>query len=139
MQYASSTLKRTPSTVPKRCQVRPSRDLKRPSRDLKRPSRNLKPTRPSFLSDPPENLTISKKLINVLVDTIPETVTCDAKAHPRPNFSWFREGSTDVISDGRVFDLKVPVPKRSNGTYYCKAYNRHGSRYISMVMNVQCK
>ncbi|XP_076632490.1 neuromusculin isoform X2 [Colletes latitarsis] len=88
---------------------------------------------------PPENMTISKKIINVIVDTIPETVNCNAKAHPEPTFHWFREGSTDIIVEGRVFDLKVPVPRRSSGTYYCEASNRHGSRNISMVMNVQFK
>ncbi|KOC69623.1 Hemicentin-1 [Habropoda laboriosa] len=88
---------------------------------------------------PPENMTISKKIINVTVDTIPETVTCNAKAHPEPTFRWFREGSTDTIIEGRVLDLKVTVPRRSNGTYYCEASNRHGSRNISMIMNVQFK
>ncbi|XP_076242835.1 neuromusculin isoform X2 [Calliopsis andreniformis] len=88
---------------------------------------------------PPENMTISKKMINVTVDTIPETVNCNAKALPEPTFRWFREGSTDTIVEGRVLDLKVPVPRRSNGTYYCEASNRHGSRNISMVMNVQYK
>ncbi|CAL7940717.1 unnamed protein product [Xylocopa violacea] len=88
---------------------------------------------------PPENMTISRKMINVTVDTIPETVVCYAKAHPEPTFRWFREGSTDTIIEGRVLDLKVPVPRRSNGTYYCEAANRHGSRNISMVMNVQFK
>ncbi|XP_068965920.1 hemicentin-1 isoform X7 [Bombus flavifrons] len=88
---------------------------------------------------PPENMTISKKIINVTVDTIPETVSCNARAQPEPTFRWFREGSTDTIIEGRVLDLKVAVPRRSNGTYYCEASNRHGSRNISMVMNVQFK
>ncbi|XP_061937653.1 hemicentin-2 isoform X9 [Apis cerana] len=88
---------------------------------------------------PPENMTISKKIINVTVDTIPETVTCNAKALPEPTFRWFREGSTDIIVEGRVLDLKVPIPRRSNGTYYCEASNRHGTKNISLIMNVQFK
>ncbi|XP_014473462.1 PREDICTED: hemicentin-1 isoform X2 [Dinoponera quadriceps] len=88
---------------------------------------------------PPENITISKKIINVTVDTISETVACDAKARPKPNFRWFREGSNDTIMEGHVLDLKMPVPRRSNGTYYCEASNRHGILNISMVMNVQFK
>ncbi|XP_029166567.1 hemicentin-1 isoform X2 [Nylanderia fulva] len=88
---------------------------------------------------PPEDITISKKLINVTVDTIAEIVECDAKARPKPNFRWFREGSTDTIMEGHVLDLKMPVPRRSNGTYYCEASNRHGFLNISMVMNVQFK
>ncbi|KAH0948157.1 hypothetical protein HN011_006125, partial [Eciton burchellii] len=88
---------------------------------------------------PPEEITISKKIINVTVDTIPETVECDAKARPKPIFRWFREGSADTIMEGHVFDLKIAVPRRSNGTYYCEALNRHGALRISMVMNVQFK
>ncbi|XP_025261769.1 hemicentin-2 isoform X2 [Camponotus floridanus] len=88
---------------------------------------------------PPEDITISKKIINVTVDTIAEIVECDAKARPKPNFRWFREGSTNFTMEGHVLDLKMPVPRRSNGTYYCEASNRHGSLNISMVMNVQFK
>ncbi|XP_077276389.1 neuromusculin isoform X3 [Temnothorax americanus] len=88
---------------------------------------------------PPEDITISRKIINVTVDTIPETVECNATARPKANFRWFREGSTDTIMEGHVFDLKMPVPRRSNGTYYCEASNRHGFLNISMIMNVQFK
>ncbi|XP_076222589.1 neuromusculin isoform X1 [Nomia melanderi] len=88
---------------------------------------------------PPENMTISKKIVNVTVDTIPERVSCNASSRPEPTFRWFREGSTDTIMEGRDLDLKVAVPRRSNGTYYCEASNRHGNRNISMIMNVQFK
>ncbi|XP_018304625.1 hemicentin-1 isoform X2 [Mycetomoellerius zeteki] len=87
----------------------------------------------------PEDITISKKIVNVVVDTVPEIVECNAKARPKPNFRWFREGSTDTIMEGHVFDLKMPIPRRSSGTYYCEASNRHGSLNISIIMNVQFK
>jgi len=74
----------------------------------------------------------------VVVDTIPETVECNAKARPKPNFRWFREGSNNTIMEGYKFDLKMPIPRRSNGTYYCEASNRHGILSIPMIMNVQC-
>ncbi|XP_011052073.1 PREDICTED: hemicentin-1 [Acromyrmex echinatior] len=90
---------------------------------------------------PPEDITISKKIINVIEDTVPETVECNAKARPKPNFRWFREGSADpdIITEGHVFDLKMPIPRRSSSTYYCEAWNRHGSLNISFIMNVQFK
>ncbi|XP_043491381.1 hemicentin-2 isoform X2 [Polistes fuscatus] len=88
---------------------------------------------------PPENMTISKKIINVTVDTIPETVSCDAKAYPNATFRWFREGSNDTIIEGQILDLKTPIPRRSNGTYYCEASNQHGKLNISLVVNVQFK
>lgn len=40
--------------------------------------------------------------------------------------------------EGHVLDLKMQMPRRSNGIYYCEASNRHGIQNISMVMNVQC-
>ncbi|KAL2720839.1 hemicentin-2 isoform X1 [Vespula squamosa] len=82
---------------------------------------------------PPENMTISKKIINVTVDTIPETVSCDAKAYPNATFRWFREGSNDTIINGQILDLNTPIPRRSNGTYYCEASNHHGKQNISLV------
>ncbi|XP_035734399.1 hemicentin-2-like [Vespa mandarinia] len=88
---------------------------------------------------PPENMTISKKIINVTVDTIPETVSCDAKAYPNATFRWFREGSNDTIIKGQILDLNTPIPRRSNGTYYCEASNHHGKQNISLVVNVQFK
>ncbi|KAI4500118.1 hypothetical protein M0802_004988 [Mischocyttarus mexicanus] len=88
---------------------------------------------------PPENMTISKKIINVTVDTIPETVSCDAKAYPNATFRWFREGSNNTITEGQILDFKTPIPKRSNGTYYCEASNDHGKLNISVVVNVQFK
>ncbi|XP_067209550.1 uncharacterized protein nrm isoform X2 [Linepithema humile] len=88
---------------------------------------------------PPEDIALSKKIVNVTVDTIPETVECSAKARPKASFRWFREGSIDTIMEGHVLDFKIPLPRRSNGTYYCEASNYHGFLNISMVINVQFK
>ncbi|XP_043278895.1 uncharacterized protein nrm isoform X1 [Venturia canescens] len=88
---------------------------------------------------PPENMTISKKIIDVIVDSIPESVKCSAVAEPEPMFRWFREGSTDVISTDAVHVFKTKVPRRSNGTYICQAYNRHGQNNITTYLNVLFK
>ena len=89
--------------------------------------------------DPPENLTISKSVVNVVVDHIPESIICGAKAHPEPTFEWYREGSDEVQGRTDVLVFKHTFPKRSNGTYYCQVKNRHGVRNISTYINVQCK
>ncbi|KAK0170097.1 hypothetical protein PV328_010700 [Microctonus aethiopoides] len=88
---------------------------------------------------PPENMTISKKIIDVVVDYIPESVKCGAVAHPEPTFRWYREGSMDTISQSPVLIFETKVPKRSNGTYVCEAMNRHGSQNISTYLNVLYK
>ncbi|XP_057319542.1 hemicentin-2 isoform X2 [Microplitis mediator] len=88
---------------------------------------------------PPENMTISTKQINVTVDFIPESVKCGAIAHPEPTFRWYREGSTETISQSPVLVFETRVPKRSNGTYFCEATNRHGTNNISTYLNVLYK
>lgn len=86
---------------------------------------------------PPENMTISKKTINVIVDHIPENVICGATGLPQPTFKWYREGSTERIGKDHILNFQTPVPQRSTGTYFCEATNRHGSQTISLYMNVQ--
>ncbi|XP_044016464.1 hemicentin-1 isoform X2 [Aphidius gifuensis] len=88
---------------------------------------------------PPENMTISKNVIDVIVDYIPDSVKCSAVAHPEPTFRWYREGSTDTITQSSVLVFETKVPKRSNGTYICEAINRHGSQNISTYLNVLYK
>lgn len=84
-------------------------------------------------------MTISKSVIDVIVDFIPESVKCSAVAHPEPTFRWYREGSTETISQSSVLIFETKVPKRSNGTYVCEAINRHGSQNKTTWLNVQCK
>ncbi|XP_044589396.1 hemicentin-2 isoform X6 [Cotesia glomerata] len=88
---------------------------------------------------PPENMTISKKIIDVIVDFIPDSVKCGAVAHPEPTFRWYRQGSTETISQSPVLVFETKVPKRSNGTYFCEATNRHGTLNISTYLNVLYK
>ncbi|XP_074098515.1 neuromusculin isoform X5 [Cotesia typhae] len=88
---------------------------------------------------PPENMTISKKIIEVIVDFIPDSVKCGAVAHPEPTFRWYRQGSTETISQSSVLIFETKVPKRSNGTYFCEATNRHGTLNISTYLNVLYK
>lgn len=89
--------------------------------------------------DPPENLTISKSIVNVVVDHIPEKISCAAKAYPEPQFEWYREGSNEILGTSNTLSFEHAFPKRSNGTYYCQVKNRQGVRNISTYINVQCK
>lgn len=88
---------------------------------------------------PPESLTISKKEVNVVVDNIPEPITCNATARPDPQYRWYREGRTEIISEGAVLHFKTPFPRNSRGTYVCQANNKIGSETISTYINVQYK
>ncbi|XP_051156595.1 hemicentin-1 isoform X3 [Leptopilina boulardi] len=88
---------------------------------------------------PPENLTISKERINVIVDHIPEKISCSAKAYPEPQFEWYREGSNEILGTSNTLSFEYTFPKRSNGTYYCRVKNRQGVNNISTYINVQYK
>ncbi|XP_033213429.1 uncharacterized protein LOC117170634 [Belonocnema kinseyi] len=88
---------------------------------------------------PPENLTISKSVVNVVVDHIPEKISCAAKAYPEPQFEWYREGSNEILGTSNTLSFEHAFPKRSNGTYYCQVKNRQGVRNISTYINVQYK
>ncbi|XP_015602867.1 uncharacterized protein LOC107271413 isoform X4 [Cephus cinctus] len=88
---------------------------------------------------PPVNMTITKSVVDVVVDRIPEVVECGATAHPTPTFRWYRNDSSDIFSQTHIFALKTPVPQRSTGTYICEAKNQLGSNTISFFMNVQFK
>uniref|UniRef100_A0ABD2W382 Ig-like domain-containing protein n=1 Tax=Trichogramma kaykai TaxID=54128 RepID=A0ABD2W382_9HYME len=88
---------------------------------------------------PPESLTISKKIINVAVDNIPEPIMCNATARPDPQYRWYREGKSEIISEGPVLHFKTPFSRNSRGAYICQANNKIGSATISTYINVQYK
>lgn len=93
---------------------------------------------PDF-SDPPENLTLSNKVVSVVEGNIPEKVLCHAKAFPEASYQWRREGESDVIVKGNALILNHPVGKRNGGNYTCEAYNRHGNNSLTTFINVLCK
>ncbi|XP_011314912.1 hemicentin-1 isoform X1 [Fopius arisanus] len=89
---------------------------------------------------PPEGMAVSTPNIIVIENTIPDSVTCSAVAHPEPTFRWYREGSPDITaSSSAVLDIKERIPRRSNGTYICEAINRHGPARISVRLDVLYK
>ncbi|XP_031788316.1 hemicentin-1 isoform X2 [Nasonia vitripennis] len=88
---------------------------------------------------PPESLTISPKVVNVVVDNIPAPIVCNATARPDPQYRWYREGKSEIISEGPVLHFKTPFPRASRGTYVCQANNKIGSANISTYINVQYK
>lgn len=92
------------------------------------------------LSDPPENITVSSKIISVVEKQEPqEKVVCSAKAYPEPSYQWRKEGETDTIIKGNTFVLSYQVPRRDGGNYVCEAFNRHGSITETIYLNVMCK
>ncbi|KAJ8682010.1 hypothetical protein QAD02_017802, partial [Eretmocerus hayati] len=88
---------------------------------------------------PPESLAISRKVVNVVVDNIPEPIMCNATARPDPQYRWYREGRSDIISEGPVLHFKMPFSRSNRGTYICQANNKIGSANVTTYINVQYK
>lgn len=92
-----------------------------------------------MITVPPESLTINPKTVNVVVDNIPDEITCNATARPDPQYRWYREGKSEVISEGPKLHFKTPFPRNSRGVYVCQANNKIGSANASTFINVQCE
>lgn len=90
------------------------------------------------VSDPPENVTVTNKIVNVTMNNIPPRVLCSAKAFPEASFNWSKEGDTEIIR-GNALILNFPVTKNHAGNYLCTAYNKHGSNTQTTFLNVLCE
>ncbi|XP_039278812.1 uncharacterized protein LOC111055569 [Nilaparvata lugens] len=89
---------------------------------------------------PPENLTVSNKVVNVIEGNIPEKVLCNAKGYPEPSYNWWREDSSEpVVKGNNALTLNYPVRRRNGGNYICEAFNRHGNNTIKTFVNVLYK
>ena len=83
-------------------------------------------------------MTISKKIVNVIVNQRPEPIACNATARPEPHFLWLRKGESEILSEGPVLTFDNAFTQRRNETFICLAINRIGNETISTFINVQC-
>ncbi|XP_054282602.1 hemicentin-1-like isoform X3 [Macrosteles quadrilineatus] len=87
---------------------------------------------------PPENVTVTNKIVNVTENNIPPRVLCSAKAFPEASYNWSREGDSDVVR-GNALILNFPMQRHKGGNYVCTAYNKHGSNTQTTFFNVLYK
>ncbi|XP_046675859.1 hemicentin-2-like isoform X6 [Homalodisca vitripennis] len=87
---------------------------------------------------PPENVTVTNKVVNVTENNIPPRVLCSAKAFPEASYNWSREGDPEVIR-GNALILNFPLQRHKGGNYVCTAYNKHGSNTQTTFFNVLYK
>lgn len=90
-------------------------------------------------TDPPENVTVSNKAVNVIEGNVPEKVLCTAKAFPEASYQWRKEDETEIIIKGNALILNFPVSRTRDGNYVCEASNRHGNNTQKTYINVLCK
>lgn len=92
----------------------------------------------NYFVDPPENLTVSNKVVNVIETQQPVKVTCSGKGHPALTYVWKKNATSEPIAKSHI--LRLGEMKRSDaGNYICEASNRHGNETTNVYFNVQCK
>ena len=86
---------------------------------------------------PPDNLVISKDLVEVVEHEVPDKVLCSAEAYPEASFMWrFRD---EVIQTQNLLNFGSAITRQQAGDYVCEAQNRHGTAYIHTRIDVLYK
>ncbi|EDV52815.2 uncharacterized protein Dere_GG16293, isoform G [Drosophila erecta] len=85
----------------------------------------------------PENTTVSENIVYVQEGTIPGRVICKSRANPEPSYKWIFKNQT--IANGNALIINTPMNRNDNGTYTCRAFNKHGSSIAKTVIEVHFK
>lgn len=106
-------------------------------------SNNLGPrlTETLYLSDPPQNTTVSVDPSGLMLDGSSVTLTCSSIANPAViNVTWFRVAGGQKEVMGSEKDFTFNVTKLSEDHYYCEALNVHGAEYSEPAsIDVTCE
>ncbi|XP_021920979.1 uncharacterized protein LOC110830403 [Zootermopsis nevadensis] len=90
---------------------------------------------------PPENITVSKSIVNVTERHNPEKVLCSATAYPEAAYIWKHDTSTFSTRGNNALILSS-VSRDSGGNYTCEAFNRHGritqKTFINVLYKPEC-
>ncbi|KAJ9592942.1 hypothetical protein L9F63_015402 [Diploptera punctata] len=89
---------------------------------------------------PPENITVSHRMVNVTEGHTPENVMCSAIAFPEASYKWIHDSTNSVVkpNTGNALIL-TPVLRKDGGNYSCLASNRHGTISQKTFINVLYK
>ncbi|XP_077283214.1 hemicentin-1-like [Arctopsyche grandis] len=97
---------------------------------------------------PPENMTVSNKIVSVNEDEIPEKITCSAKGKPEPTYIWKRyisgndneneniQNQEEILSQSHTLLLEKGVKRSDSGDIVCEAQNVHGKIETTINLNV---
>lgn len=89
-------------------------------------------------TDPPENLTVSNRVVSVVEGNQPEKVTCSGKGHPALSYVWRRNSTSEPISKSHILRLQKMF-RADAGSYICEATNRHGTETTMVYLSVHCE
>ena len=89
----------------------------------------------SFVSEKPATSITPKSPILFASDTL--TLTCSVSGDPQPTISWFKDG-TPLSVTSKTF-TKHNVQLYDEGSYSCKATNKHGNVTATSNVTVHSK
>ena len=89
-----------------------------------------------IFSDPPENISVTPKVVQVIENEMPDKLECKGWGYPEPTYQWHHKD--ELVSTSSVLNLG-PIDRFRAGNYSCTAQNRHGKLITSAKLDVLCK
>lgn len=90
-----------------------------------------------FITDPPENTTISNSTIEIVEDSLIPKISCSGNGYPKLRYQWIRNGS--VVSEDSNLNLYNKTTRTDAGIYECVSRNKHGTQVVAMNVSISCK
>lgn len=91
-----------------------------------------------LFSVPPENITVTKSVIDVIENEPPEIVRCSGSGRPKLNYIW-KNATMPEITKGDILQLPVMTRAAATGPYICEAWNKYNNQTMNVYFNVLCK
>ena len=89
-----------------------------------------------LLADPPEEVTVDQKSLELIEGEEMEPVTCSGSGSPELTFYWTLQEEEEVVGEGEVLTFSQPVERSQAGEYLCHGANRHGERVADFSLSV---
>ena len=87
-------------------------------------------------SDPPENISITPRLLQVVENEMPDRIECQGWGNPPPKYKWLH--NNELITTSQQLNLG-PLERGRAGQYDCVATNKHGDITASTTVDVLCE
>ena len=89
-----------------------------------------------LLADPPEEVTVDQKSLQLIEGEEMEPITCSGSGSPELTFYWTLQEEEEVVGEGEVLTFSQPVERSQAGEYLCHGANRHGEQVADFSLSV---
>ncbi|XP_043230348.1 hemicentin-2-like isoform X2 [Amphibalanus amphitrite] len=88
---------------------------------------------------PPENISLSSPIVDVVEGETPDEVVCQANAYPDANYIWKKDDAALQTGDRLRLNFQDGIKRDKAGEYECEAQNKHGVASTKVFVNVMYK